>query len=98
MSQKFLSARTIGLDLAHVRHVEQTGGGAHRDVLLAHAVVLHRHVPSGERNHARRGAHVCVMEGSAPQRSGGGQGAKDPSNRITTLSETLKGARLQVFE
>ena len=37
----------------HVADVEQAGLGAHRQVLVDDARVLHRHVPSAKRHHAR---------------------------------------------
>lgn len=40
-------------DLTHVRQVEETGAGAHRDVLLALGAVAQRHVPAGEVGHRR---------------------------------------------
>ncbi len=40
-------------NLAHVRHVEETGGGAGVDVFLEDAGgILHRHVIAGKRHHA----------------------------------------------
>ena len=43
-------ARPLDLDLAHVRDVEHAGVRAHRQVLLPHPLVLHRHLPAGERH------------------------------------------------
>ena len=55
-------ARAAELDLAHVRDVEQAGGGAHRLVLGDHAGVLHRHVPAGEVDHPRPELAVGLVE------------------------------------
>ena len=57
--------RARGLDLAHVRDVEHADAGPHRDVLLADAGVLDRHLPAGERNQLRAGGRVAVVQGSA---------------------------------
>ena len=58
-------ARPARRDLAHVRDVEDAGAGAHRDVLLAHALVLHRHLPARERNHARARAQHARRAGAS---------------------------------
>jgi len=52
-----------GLDLPHVGDVEQAGARPHRHVLLADPLVLHRHLPSGERNEARTGAPMALEQG-----------------------------------
>ena len=39
-------------DLAHVRHVEEAGAGAHGPVLIAEPGVLDGHLPAGKRHHA----------------------------------------------
>ena len=60
--------RAFDLELAHVRDVEDAGVGAHRLVLLDHALVLDRHLPAGERDHARAEGDVTVVQGRAPER------------------------------
>src|SRR5205823_320944 len=50
---------------AHVRDVEQPGGGAHRLVLGDDAGVLHRHLPAGELDHAGAAADVPVVQRGA---------------------------------
>jgi hypothetical protein len=58
-------------DLAHVRDVEEPGRPADRPVLLAHALVLHGHLPAGERHEAPAEPHVLVVEGRSLQGRGG---------------------------
>ena len=57
-----MRARALDLELAHVRDVEDAGVGAHGAVLLDHALVLHGHLPAGERHHARAERDVPVVE------------------------------------
>ena len=47
------ASRPGGLDLAHVRDVEDAAARAHREVLRAHALVLNRHLPARERHQLR---------------------------------------------
>ena len=55
-------------DLAHVRDVEQAGGGAGVKVLLDDAGrILHRHVVARERHHARTEPQVELVEWRAPK-------------------------------
>ena len=60
--------RALDLDLAHVRDVEDAGVGPHRPVLGDHALVLHRHLPAGERDEPPAGLDVLVVEGRAAKR------------------------------
>ena len=60
--QQVAGGRSLDLDLAHVRDVEDAGVGADRAVLGDHALVLDRHLPAGERHHARAGGDVAVVE------------------------------------
>ena len=78
--EELLRLRAARLDLAHVRDVEQPGLGAHVHVLLADALVLHRHLPAGERHDARPGGLVAVVERSSAERLGGG--AQEESEAI----------------
>ena len=72
-----LGARAAGLDLAHVRDVEEPGALADGDVLLADALVLHRHLPAGERHELRSRRRVTgVKRRGSKGVSGGGQGAR----------------------
>ena len=66
--QQVARRRPFDLDLAHVRDVEDAGVGAHRPVLRDHALVLHGHLPAGERDHARAERDVAVVERRPAQR------------------------------
>jgi hypothetical protein len=57
----------LDLDLAHVRDVEDAAVGPHRPVLRDHALVLHGHLPAGERNHASAGGDVPLVERRAKE-------------------------------
>ena len=70
-----LGVRPARLDLAHVGDVEDAGVGAHRHVLLADPLVLHRHLPAGERHDARPGRLVAVVQRRAAEGVGGGRQA-----------------------
>jgi len=72
--QQGLRARAAQADLAHVRDVEQPGGGAHGAMLLDDAGILDRHLPAGEADHARPQLQVAGMKGRVPERRGGGGG------------------------
>ena len=50
------------VDLTHVRHVEESAGGPHGQMLRAHPLVLNRHLPPGERHDLGSGRHVGVKE------------------------------------
>ena len=65
--QQLERLRPLDLELAHVRDVEDAGVGAHGAVLGDHALVLHRHLPAGERNEPRAGGDVPVVERRAPE-------------------------------
>ena len=60
--EELLGLRPARLDLAHVRDVEHARAGAHGHVLLANPLVLHRHLPPGERHEARAGALMALEE------------------------------------
>src|SRR4029453_5878040 len=60
--------RAFDLELAHVRDVEDPGGGADRLVLGDHALVLHGHLPAGERHHARIQRAVPLVERGPAER------------------------------
>ena len=60
--------RPLDLDLPHVRDVERAGVLADRAVLLDHALVLHGHVPAGERHHPRAEGDVAVVQRRAAER------------------------------
>ena len=66
--QQLVRARPFDLDLTHVRDVEDARVGAHGLVLRDHALVLDRHLPAGEGNHARAGGDVAVVERRAEER------------------------------
>ena len=59
--------RTAHLDLAHVADVEKPGPLAHRVMLIEHARILHRHVPSAEIDHLGPHAAMRCVERSGPQ-------------------------------
>ena len=67
-----LGAGAVHPDLAHVRDVEESGGGAHRAVLVDHSRVLHRHFPAGEGDQPPSGTHVSGVERRLPEGSGVG--------------------------
>ena len=71
--RKRLGVGPRGADLAHVGDVEHTRAGAHGHVLLAHSLVLHRHLPAGERHQPGAGRLVAVEQGGAAERIGGGR-------------------------
>ena len=64
--QELERLRAGGLDLAHVRDVEHAGARPDREVLVADAGVLDRHLPAGERDQLRAGGGVAVVERGAP--------------------------------
>ncbi len=68
--QQRLGVGAGGLDLAHVRDVEDPALPAHRKVLLAHAGVLHGHLPTREVNELRAGGDVPVEQGGVAQGAG----------------------------
>ena len=61
-------ARAAGFDLAHVRDVEDPARLTHSHVLLAHTLILDRHLPAGEVHELGPGSHVTVKQGGAPER------------------------------
>ena len=60
--------RPLELEPAHVRDVEDAAVLAHGPVLRDHALVLHGHLPAGERHHARAERDVALVERRAEQR------------------------------
>ena len=56
------------LNLPHVRHVEQAGGGAHGQMFGRDAAVFHGHVPATVRHHAGAEGDVSGVQGSLLQR------------------------------
>ena len=58
----------LDLQLAHVRHVEDAAIRADGAMLRDHAVVLHRHLPPGERHHPRTQRDVALEERRALKR------------------------------
>src|SRR6266850_2113785 len=62
MLERGEGARALDLELAHVADVEESNTVADRSVLLDDPGVLHRHLPSTERHHARAGRDVLVIE------------------------------------
>ena len=56
------------VDLAHVRDVEDAAVLAHGAVLGDDALVLHGHLPAGERHHPRAERDVALVERRAEQR------------------------------
>ena len=65
--EELLCLRPARLDLAHVRDVEHPGLRAHVHVLGADALVLHRHLPAGERHELGPGPLVAVEQGRAAE-------------------------------
>jgi hypothetical protein len=68
--QQLGGARTFDFELAHVGDVENAAVIAHGLVLADDTRVLHRHLPAGERNHARTERNVTVVERRSQQRLG----------------------------
>ena len=60
------------LDLAHVRDVEHPDLRAHGHVLLADALVLHRHLPPGEGDEPGSQRRVACVQGRLAEGVGGG--------------------------
>jgi hypothetical protein len=71
--EELLGVGPARLDLTHVGHVEHTGAGSHRHMLLADALVLHRHLPTRERNEARVCRLMAVEERGSAERLDGGR-------------------------
>ena len=72
--QELAGARPLDLELAHVRDVEDARVGPHRPVLGDDALVLHGHLPAGERHHPRPQLDVPIVERRVEERLGHGQG------------------------
>ena len=66
--QQVACGRPFDLELAHVRDVEDPGVRADSLVLGDHALVLHGHLPAGERDHARAEGDVPAVQGRLPER------------------------------
>ena len=66
-----IPVRAGDLELAHMRHIEDAGGGAD-GVMLGQdsAGVLHRHLPAGKGNHLPAQCFVGIVQGSALQSLG----------------------------
>ncbi len=69
-----MGVRPLHLELAHVRDVEDAGIGPHRSVLGDDALVLHGHLPAGERHHPRAELDVPIVQRRMQKRRGHGQG------------------------
>src|SRR5262249_59082451 len=61
--QDLARRRATDLVATHVAHIEQARGGTHRFLLVPHARVLLRHVPSGEVDQTGAGSDVVLIEG-----------------------------------
>ena len=72
--QKVAGARPFHLHLAHVRDVEDAGIRPHRAVLGDDALVLHGHLPAGERHHARSELDVPIVQRRIEERRRHGHG------------------------
>ena len=59
---KFECLRTLDIDFAHVRYVEQADAGADSAVLRVEAFVLDRHVVAGEWRHLCSESAVAVVQ------------------------------------
>ena len=70
--------------LAHVRDVEQAGGGAGLGMLGQDAGrILHRHFVAGERHEARAQLAMQIVKRCALERAGRGFGQKDLQSRVS---------------
>ena len=65
--QQVVRLRALDLDLAHVRDVEDAPVLTHRPVLGDHTLVLHGHLPAGERNHSGAERDMALVERRAEQ-------------------------------
>src|SRR6185503_14221968 len=77
----------LHLQLAHVRDVEEPGGGAHGHVLGDEARILHRHLPPAEGHHLGPQLAVNGIQWRLAQRTDGG--LQPPS--IMSKSEQTRG-------
>jgi hypothetical protein len=74
------------LDLAHVRHVEESGAGADSQVLGRDAGILHGHVPAAKGDHPRAKGDVNSVKRGLFQGSGSRLGHRDGGRgRLTVL-------------
>ena len=97
--QERLGAGAGGLDLAHVRDVEDPRVLAHREMLLADARVLDRHLPAGERDELGAGGDVPVVQGGSlervlAQRPWGPDPSASGRSRVAQLSWTASVGRI----
>ena len=60
--QQLGGARPLDLELAHVRDIEHAGVVANGAMLRDYALVLHRHLPAGEGDHARAEHRVRIVQ------------------------------------
>ena len=81
------------LDLPHVADVEHPGAGAHRQVLLADAAVLDRHIPPAELDHASPKRAVPGVERRLFERAGGRLGHRVDLRSAGTLLPATCGIR-----
>ena len=54
--------RPLDVDLAHVGDVEDAAVAPDGEMLGDHALVLHGHLPAGERHHARAERDVAIVQ------------------------------------
>ena len=72
--QQLVGTRPLHLELAHVRDVEDAGVRPDGPVLGDDALVLHGHLPAGERHHPRAELDVPVVQRRVQKRRGHGHG------------------------
>ena len=78
--------RALDVELPHVRDVERARARANREMLRDHPLVLHGHLPPGERHEARARRDVAVEERRPTERRVHG--------RETTARGQLRRARI----
>ena len=82
--------RAAGLDLAHVRDVEDAARAAHGHVLGPHALVLDGHLPAREGHEAGARLGMASVQRSALQRRGRGRG-RPPRRTLATRARPSPG-------
>jgi hypothetical protein len=89
--QDVASRRSLDLELAHVRDVEDPRVRAHRTMLRDHALVLDGHLPAGEPHQLRAGGEVARVERRAAQ----GLHAADANGAVADAAAPPEAAATQ---
>ncbi len=83
--------RPLDVELAHVRDVEDAAVLTHRPVLGNDALVLHRHLPTGEGHHPRAQRDVALVERSPEQRLHARRMLMKPGHSLLDLRRARRG-------